>query len=496
MLEGIVDYDVPECAIEFVTMDSRQVKPGSLFLATSGIKRHGLEFAQQAFANGASAILFEPAKGVVAPFAPPGKVVLPINHLSAHIGSIASRFFDEPSLDIKVCGVTGTNGKSTVTHLIAGALRLTGQRCGQMGTLGFGLTDPLTRSDMTTPDAVSVQQRLAWIREQRATHVAMEVSSHALDQYRVNAVGFDVAVFTNLSRDHLDYHADLDEYAAAKKRLFEQFPITHAVINADDVLGRELVAATNEQVPVTVISVQSQDTNLVQEFEKYTSRLRATDLETHTHGLSFNVNGTFGSGRIESAMLGDFNAHNILSALGVLLHWGVSFEQALACLGRVKAPAGRMESFGRKGDAQFVVDFAHTPDALRNALSSLRQHCAGKLWVVFGCGGDRDRGKRPQMADAAQLADEVIVTNDNPRYEDPDVIVNEIMLGFADKKNVVVEQDRAKAIMLAVKSAVPGDVVLIAGKGHEDYQIVGSERLEFCDRTVLGELLHSEGARA
>ena len=489
LLEGIVDHDVPECAIEFVTMDSRQVKPGSLFLATSGIKRHGLEFAQQAFANGAVAILFEPAKGVVAPFAPPGKVVLPVNHLTAHIGAIASRFFDEPSLDIKVCGVTGTNGKSSVTHLVASALRLSGQRCGQMGTLGFGLTDPLTRSDMTTPDAVSVQQRLGWLREQRATHVAMEVSSHALDQHRVNAVGFDVAVFTNLSRDHLDYHADLDEYAAAKKRLFEQFPITHAVINADDAFGRELIASTVSQIPVTVISAQSADTDL----QNYKHLLLASDIETHAHGLAFNVSGSFGSGRVESPLLGNFNALNILSALAVLLHWETPFEQALAALGRVKAPAGRMERFGREGEAQFVVDYAHTPDALLNAVTALRKHCDGELWCVFGCGGDRDRGKRPQMAAAAAGADHVIVTNDNPRYEDPDVIVSEIMAGFTDTSNVAVEKDRSAAIALTVTSAQPGDVVLIAGKGHEDYQLIGGDRLEMCDREILGRLLQQSG---
>ena len=489
LLEGIVDHDVPDCAIEFVTMDSRQVKPGSLFLATSGIKRHGLEFAQQAFASGAVAILFEPAKGVVAPFAPPGKVVLPIKSLSAHIGVIASRFFDEPTLDLKVCGVTGTNGKSSVTHLIGSALRLTGRRCGQMGTLGFGLTEPLTRSDMTTPDAVSVQQRLGWLREQRATHVAMEVSSHALDQYRVNAVGFDVAVFTNLSRDHLDYHADLDAYAAAKKRLFEQFAITHAVINADDALGRELIASTESQVPVTAVTAKNNES--VKDDFKHV--LRASHIETHAHGLAFDVEGSFGSGRIQSSLLGSFNALNLLSALGVLLHWGVPFEQALGALGRVKAPAGRMESFGREGEAQFVVDYAHTPDALLNAVTALREHCAGELWCVFGCGGDRDRGKRPLMAAAAQHADRIIVTNDNPRYEDPDVIVSEIMEGFTDTSKVTVEKERAMAIAHAVKSAQAGDVVLIAGKGHEDYQLIGNERVEMCDRALVSELLQQSG---
>ncbi len=486
LLDGIVEHDVPECAIEFVTMDSRQVKPGSLFLATAGIKRHGLEFAQQAFANGAVAVLFEPAKGVVPPFAPPGKVVLPIKNLSAHIGAIASRFFDEPTLDLSVCGVTGTNGKSSVTHLIASALRLTGQRCGQMGTLGFGLTDPLTRSDMTTPDAVSVQQRLGWLREQRATHVAMEVSSHALDQYRVNAVGFDVAVFTNLSRDHLDYHADLDAYAAAKKRLFEQFPITRAVINADDALGRELIASTESQVPVTVVTARADG-------QEYQHLLRATNVTTHVQGISFDVEGTFGEGRIESSLLGGFNALNILSALGVLLHWGVPFEHALGALGRVRAPAGRMESFGREGEAQFVVDYAHTPDALRNAVTALREHCSGELWCVFGCGGDRDRGKRPLMAQAARHADRIIVTNDNPRFEDPDVIVGDIMKGFDDTSAVTVEKDREAAIAHAVNSARPGDVVLIAGKGHEDYQLIGNERVEMCDRRLISELLQQAG---
>ncbi|MEM7083668.1 MAG: UDP-N-acetylmuramoyl-L-alanyl-D-glutamate--2,6-diaminopimelate ligase [Pseudomonadota bacterium] len=486
LLEGIVDQ-VPECAIEFVTLDSRQVKPGSLFLATSGIRRHGLEFAQQAFANGAAAVLYEPVKGIVPPTAPPGKVVLPIHHLSAHIGAIASRFFDEPSIDLNICGVTGTNGKSSVTHLVASALRLCGQRCGQMGTLGFGLTDPLTSSEFTTPDAVSVQQRLGWLREQRASHVAMEVSSHALDQHRVNAVGFDVAVFTNLSRDHLDYHADLAEYAAAKKRLFEQFPITRAVINIDDAYGRELHAFVREFSPVTVIT---NDSAQAAEFDEV---LVAGNIQTQVHGLAFDVAGSFGQGRVESSLLGRFNAANILSALGVLLHWQIPFDQALAALSRVKAPAGRMESFGRDSDAQFVVDYAHTPDALDNALRALRPHCEGRLWCVFGCGGDRDRGKRPLMARAAEMADQVIVTNDNPRYEDPETIIEEIMVGFTSHENVHVEPDRARAITRAVDNARTGDIVLIAGKGHESYQVVGSDRLEFCDRKLISELLQRSG---
>lgn len=490
LLDGIED-NVPDCAIEFVTLDSRQVKPGSLFLATNGTRRHGLEFAQQAFTNGAAAVLFEPAKGVVPPFAPPGKVVMPIKRLSAHVGAIASRFFDDPSRDMGICGVTGTNGKSTVTHLVASALRLSGIRCGQMGTLGFGLTDPLTRSDLTTPDAVSVQQRLAWLREQRATHVAMEVSSHALDQHRVNAVDFSVAVFTNLSRDHLDYHADLQEYAAAKKRLFEQFPLSRAVINADDALGRELVGEL-QGTPVTVTTTDAVS------FDQASSSdwLGATDIQTHAEGLAFNVVGSLGEGSVSSPLLGSFNAQNILSSLGVLLHWGVPFDQALAALGRVKAPAGRMESFGLNGEAQCVVDFAHTPDALATVLKALREHCSNKLWCIFGCGGDRDRGKRPQMAAAAEEADHVIVTNDNPRFEDPDVIVREILAGFSDPSRVVVEKDRAKAIERAIDGALPGDVVLVAGKGHEDYQLVGSERLSLCDRTVVQSLLQRQEERA
>lgn len=483
LLHGLVEHDIPDCEIEFVTTDSRQVKPGTLFLATPGIKRHGLEFARQAWASGAVAIAFEPGRGVVSPLVPKGRVCLPVTDLSEHISTISGRFFGEPSAAMKICGITGTNGKTTTTHTIAMALRVLGTRCAQMGTLGFGLNEPLTPSNLTTPDAVAVQQRLAWLREQRASHLAMEVSSHALTQFRVSAVQFDCAVFTNLSRDHLDYHGDIGSYAMAKRSLFERFAITGAVVNIDDEVGNVLAHDCNEQVPVTAFG---KNIDLLREFSAH---LHIQKVVTHGAGLSIHVNGSFGEGQVESSLLGEFNAYNLVAALGVLLHWDVPFSQALSSLASVKSPPGRMESFGREGEALIVVDYAHTPDALLNAVSALRRHCSGTLWCVFGCGGDRDRGKRPMMAQAAAGADHIVVTDDNPRHEESQVIIDEILEGFDDRKAVDVIANREEAIQYAVNGAVAGDIVLIAGKGHEEYQIVGNQRLPFSDREIVSGIL-------
>ncbi|NNF15842.1 MAG: UDP-N-acetylmuramoyl-L-alanyl-D-glutamate--2,6-diaminopimelate ligase [Gammaproteobacteria bacterium] len=483
LLDGLVDVEVPDCEIDFVTLDSRQVKQGALFLATSGIKRHGLEFLDQVWAGGACAVAYEPDANLALPELPADRICVPVPDLSAHAGTIAARFFDQPSKAMPVCGVTGTNGKTTTAHLIATALRFVGRRCGQMGTLGFGLHEPLTSSALTTPDAVALQQRLAWIREQRATHMVMEVSSHALDQERVAAVAFDCAVFTNLSRDHLDYHPDVEHYAHTKKRLFTDFPLAHAVINIDDPVGLELAGQLKNKMLVTTVSTRTE------QLDNVDCHLFAHSIETHPQGLRLHINGTAGTAVIESRLLGRFNAHNLLCALGVMLHWQVPLDQAATSLSCVGSPPGRMEIFGRNNDARIVVDYAHTPDALNNAVAALKEHCTGDLWCVFGCGGDRDKGKRPRMAHAAAAADHIIITNDNPRHEDPQAIIDDILAGFTDRRRVQVESDRKVAIGIAVDAAGVGDIVLIAGKGHEDYQIVGAQKLPMSDRDIVTQHL-------
>jgi UDP-N-acetylmuramoyl-L-alanyl-D-glutamate--2,6-diaminopimelate ligase len=472
LLGDLAQGPVPPVSVCGLALDSRRVRPGGLFLAAAGLQRHGLEFVAQARAAGAGAIAYEPDPR----FAPPAGVAVAVPALARHCGLIAARFYDHPSAHVPVAGVTGTNGKTTTVHLISRAARQLHMACGHMGTLGFGLADPLTPSSLTTPSVVSVHKRLAWLREQGAQRVAMEVSSHALDQGRVDEVRFDTAVFTNLSRDHLDYHASLDDYGAAKRRLFHTDGLRHAVLNVDDPFVAGLLDALAPSVTVTATG------KTANRIGRATHWLRPVAVTTHRDGLSVDIESDAGAATLHSPLLGAFNASNLLQALGVLLGWGADFEQAVAALGAVAPPSGRMETFTREGAPLVVVDFAHTPDALANAVAALRAHCAGRLVCVFGCGGDRDRGKRAPMAQAAAGADDVIVTDDNPRHEDPARIVADIVAGFPLAQTCRVLRDRRQAIEAAIAQSGSDDVVLIAGKGHEDYQIVGREKLPFDDR--------------
>jgi UDP-N-acetylmuramoyl-L-alanyl-D-glutamate--2,6-diaminopimelate ligase len=420
-------------------------------------------------------VVYEPGDARFMP--PQGAIAVP--SLGRRRGLIASRFFGHPSRALRVCGVTGTNGKTTTVHLVSRASRLVNLHCGHMGTLGFGLVEPLTPSPLTTPDVLTVHKRLAWLQAQGAQRVAMEVSSHALDQGRVDAVMFDTAVFTNLSRDHLDYHADLDAYGRAKQLLFQWSGLRHAVLNVDDAI----VAATADRLDagVTLTAVGKS----AHRHARANRWIRPLAVHTRHDGIEIELDSSAGSARLLSPLLGAFNATNLLQALAVLLEWGVALEDAVAALGAVASPAGRMETFCADGAPLMVVDYAHTPDALANAVTALRAHCSGKLLCVFGCGGDRDRGKRALMAHAASAADYVIVTDDNPRHEDPERIVADILSGFGRDVKHEVLRDRRLAIKAAAQRAGPGDIVLVAGKGHEGYQIVGSSRVTMSDRDLV-----------
>ena len=359
---------------------------------------------------------------------------------------------------------------------------------GLIGTLGAGRPGALAPSGFTTPDVIEVHRTLAGLRDSGARWAAMEVSSHALDQRRVAGVRFRAAAFTNLSRDHLDYHGTLDAYGEAKARLFQVPGLGLAVINAGDAFGRSLIS----RIPAAVdlVTVGPVETPALARGR----RLSLRNVEARPHGLSLELGGSWGPLRMESPLLGRFNADNLTLALGVLLALGVPADEAVQGLGGVSAPPGRMESFGGDGRPLVVVDYAHTPDALAKALAAARVHCRGRLWCVFGCGGDRDPGKRPEMARHAEaLADRLVVTDDNPRGEDPARIVAGILAGFEHPGRARVEHDRRAAIRLAVRQAARADVVLVAGKGHEDYQIVGEERRSFSDRA---EVLQALGERA
>ena len=487
----------PDLAVVDLTLDSRAVQPGAAFVALPGLRSHGISFAAQAVQAGASAILWEPVEGVAAPQLPKQVALIAVPKLRESLGVIADRFFGEPSAAVNVTGITGTNGKTTTAYVLASALADLGRTAAYAGTLGVGRVAAsgtgIRAGTHTTPDCVSVHRQIAELRDAGVSHLGMEVSSHALDQGRVAGVRFDTAVFTNLTHDHLDYHGTVEAYGAAKARLFAWPGLKHAVINGEDAFGRELA----QGYAGAGLVVYGRSPSLPASVARH---LFASGVRAGAHGLEIAVGGSWGEATLRSRFVGDFNVDNLLCVLGVLLGWGVPLQRAIQALENCVAPPGRMETFTAPGRPLGIVDYAHTPDALDKALQAARGHCSGKLVCVFGCGGDRDARKRPVMgAIAERLADVVIVTDDNPRTEDGDTIVADIMQGLIKDPRrpgtVLVERDRAKAIAKAIGITGAGDVVLVAGKGHEDYQIVGLERRHFSDReVVLAELRRGQSA--
>ena len=471
LLEGIAA--VPpglDCSISGLSGDSRAVCHGDLFFARKGAGGHGLNHLDEAIANGAAAVVWERAEGV-APIAPAlsGTPLIAVAELTLRAGEIAARFHGEPGERLFTVGVTGTNGKTSVSGFISQALNEAGRPCAVMGTVGYGLPGAVIEASHTTPDSLRLQALLADFLAQGAEAVAMEVSSHGLEQGRVHGVPFDVAVFTNLSRDHLDYHGDMAAYGDAKRRLFHELAPKVAVINGDDAFGQQLL----EQLPNGVEGIGYT-------IEGAEGCVIGGEVVQNDHGMTIEVSTPWGDGVIESGLLGRFNASNLLASLGALAQAGLKIDEACRRLSAVTSVAGRMERFGGGDQPLVVVDYAHTPDALAQALEALRGHCDGELVCLFGCGGDRDAGKRPEMGRAAErLADRVVVTDDNPRGEDGAAIVEQILSGM--NKPAAVERDRARAIAEAVAGASAGDVILVAGKGHESYQQVGAERRPFSD---------------
>jgi UDP-N-acetylmuramoyl-L-alanyl-D-glutamate--2,6-diaminopimelate ligase len=401
------------------------------------------------------------------------------------VGEIADRFFRRPSADLRVAGITGTNGKTTTAYLLAQASDLVGRRGWYIGTLGHGRPGDAMQPGLTTPDAVTMQRRLAQARDAGAATVGLEVSSHALDQDRVSGVHFDTAVFTNLTRDHLDYHGTLEAYGTAKARLFHSADLRCAVLNVRDPFGRDLVERLDPAIEKIVFTTANDVWA-----ERGTGWIRVPELRATSSGLTIHLESSWGAGTLRSRLVGEFNAENLLAVLGVLLGWNVPLQKALAALALCVAPPGRMESFGGGPPPLVLVDYAHTPDALGKVLEAARAHARGRVICVFGCGGDRDPGKRPLMGAIAEAAaDVVIVTDDNPRTEASATIIEQVLAGMRDASGAHVVADRGDAIRQAIEDAEPGDVVVIAGKGHEDYQVVGSEKRHFSDReTVLAVL--------
>jgi len=458
-----------------MTMDSREVSAGDLFLACKGLTTHGLYYAGRAVNNGAAAIAYEPDSSMTEDFPVPAVAV---QNLGSKAGRLADRFYDSPSRQLAVIGVTGTNGKTSVTDFIAQALKKESGQCGVLGTLGYGLAGNLEAGSHTTPDVIQVHRWLARFVSADSDYAVMEVSSHALDQNRVDAVRFKIAVLTNLSRDHLDYHGDMDSYAAAKQSLFSWPELEYAVINSDDAVGLKFL----EQLPDTVTPLAYSLQAPVKTVETIYTRQISYD----SAGMWLDIVTPWGDVSLQTSLLGRFNAANLLAAMAVLIRLGFPLQRVGQLLGRIKPVSGRMERFGVENQPLVVVDYAHTPDALEQALLALRDHFSGRLVCVFGCGGDRDQGKRPLMAEVAErLADRIIVTDDNPRSEDPAGITDQILAGVNNPSAVAVIHDRRQAIIRAISEAAPSDCVLVAGKGHEMLQVTGEQAVSFDDREIV-----------
>jgi len=480
----------PALEISGLCLDSRKTQKGDLFFALSGEQLHGREFIDDAIKRGASVVLWESStprqelRGDVPVYGVPD--------LKNKVGYIAERFYGEPSKSQFVIGVTGTNGKTSVTQFIAHALQQDGS-CGVLGTLGNGVFGQLEKGGFTTPDAITLHTLLDDLRHENVNRVVMEASSHGLEQGRVAGVAFDVAVFTNLSHEHLDYHGNMQNYGRAKRRLFETQGLKYAVINIDDDYGRKMLMSMPGAVGTVSYGFGDGKSGGV------LPSLLGSNLQLDRNGLRMHVESDWGKGDLQVPLLGAFNASNLLAALGALLASGIGFDDALQRLSDVQPVRGRMQGYGGANQQPLVVvDYAHTPDALRQVLVTLRAHAvtpagvvnAPGLWCVFGCGGNRDRSKRPLMAAAVeQLADKIIVTDDNPRTENAQVIVADILQGFTRVDDVLVIADRASAIEKAILCAAEDDVVLIAGKGHEEVQIIGDERLPFSDADEVERVL-------
>lgn len=479
---------IAELSVKGVAVNSRLVQADYLFLALPGARSDGSAYIAEAVDRGAVAALRQaderhPAGSVEQHGPVP---VLAVSDLSNQASDIASRCYGNPSAQMKVIGVTGTNGKSTCVALISQLYQRTRGQAATIGTLGVTMDGQLQEDyGMTTPDAAVCQKTLADLRAQGAELVAMEVSSHGLEQGRVAGVHFQAGVFTNLSHDHLDYHGSLENYAAAKQKLFETLGLKAAIINLDDPFASRMLAAAQQHTHIISYSLLH-----------FAADLYASEIQYTPTGVVFQLATPWGRAQVFSPLLGEFNVYNLLAAIASLCMNGCDLDALVDAVPELTSVPGRMQRILGDSDISVVVDYAHTPDALAQAIAATRVHTSGRLWVIFGCGGDRDVSKRPMMAGIAErFADSVVVTSDNPRTEDPQAIIEQICAGF-ETTNHTREPDRQRAIEYAITQAQTGDVILIAGKGHETYQIIGEQKFPFDDVAIATEALAHRAAKA
>ncbi len=481
-----------------VQIDSRYVSPGALFIALQGKSDDGAKYIADAVENGAAAVLVDESR--VASIFNLEIPVIAVSRLKDELPNIAMRFFGKPAASMHLVGVTGTNGKSSIVSFIAQLNQSAGCPAATVGTLGYGLLGkPLCHTGMTTPDVVSCHRILAELRDERATTVAMEVSSHGIDQQRIAGLDFDVCILSNITRDHLDYHGSFEAYANVKKSLLLSEQCGVAVVNYDDPECRELAQQLKQQgkhcVTYSVRNAEdtSDDGGSADVYAQVLSYTPA-GMRVRLHSPWKKANGV----DVTVPLVGQFNLGNLLAAFAASVMMKLDVKRLLKGMAQVYAVDGRMQCVAGPTEKQprVYIDYAHTPDALEQVLLALRRHTTGKLWVVFGCGGDRDVGKRALMGEvASRLADHVVLTSDNPRSENPESILADIRSGIKSSAAPDTFIDRQSAIAFAIDSAEENDLVLIAGKGHEDYQIIGSEKRPFCDYLVAKDCLaHRLGA--
>ena len=467
-----VKVDVADCEVNNLQIDSRKVNAGDVFVALPGTQAHGLTFVEQAIAAGCVAVLYDQCENHIESEVP----VIHVPNLADILGDVAHQFYGRPSESMKVLAVTGTNGKTSVAWFLMQALNQSGHKAAYIGTLGTGTETVWESSVNTTPSVVDIHRLMASFVEQQVTHVCMEVSSHALHQGRINGVFLDQTMFTNLTRDHLDYHQTMSAYAEAKFQLFDQYASSSAIINSDDETGAQWLQRELNASAVYSYSIKSD------------ADWCAVDVKTGGAGLSFTVKNQSSEIQVNSSLMGLFNVENMMLVAASLGTMGTPIEMVGSLLSSLKAVPGRMNVIsGDVVQATWVVDYAHTPDALASVLKSLKKHVKGQLICIFGCGGDRDKGKRALMGQVAESwSDVVIVTDDNPRFESPERITNDIVLGMVEEPVVIHQRRLAIAHVMEVSQA--GDVVLVAGKGHEDYQEIEGERTHYNDAETIQEL--------
>ncbi len=484
--------DAPDIRVQGLTLDSREVNTKLAFVAVKGHERDGRDFIPQAISLGARIILAQTddtqAHGALEMRG--NSVIISLYDLPNMLSKIAAAFYDYPAQKMTTVAVTGTNGKTSVVQLISQLKDALGTRAAAIGTLGSGIYDgedttwEQTPAANTTPDAIHMQYVMAEFVQQDVRHLAFEASSHALVQGRLQQVKTDVAVFTNLTRDHLDYHGSMAAYAKAKRELLNQPGLYAVVLNAEDNESQNWANAAPEAATLVWTGIDIAVPTATQD-----RHCLATNLRYHTAGCDFKLQTSWGSHQVSIPLLGRFNVSNVLSAVATLLAEGERFDEVMQVVSQLHPVKGRMEVFPFPAHANVVVDYAHTPDALEKVLQSARAHTDGEVWCVFGCGGDRDAGKRPLMGKAAEAgADHLVITTDNCRTEAPQAIARDILQGLADTTKAVAEPDREQAVRYCLANTSQNDLIVVAGKGHEDYQIIGTTKTDYNERAVIARL--------